>query len=186
MDKKVFLKECRAKMDNTLAVLEHDLGGLRTGRASAALLDPVSVEAYGSRMPINQVATVAVADARTISVQVWDKSMVKAVEKGISDSGLGIVPMVDGQILRLNMPPLTQERRKEIVKLAYKYGESSKVSMRNVRRDFLDVVKKLEKDGDISKDDLHLYNDDVQKIMDEYAQTVDNKVKQKEQEIMTV
>lgn len=186
MDKSEILKNLRTKMESSLKVLDHEMKGLRTGRASVNLLDPVVVEAYGSRMPISQVATVSTPDARTIAVQVWDKSMVKTVEKAITDANLGLNPAADGQIVRMSIPPLNEERRKELVKLAHKYGENTKVAVRNVRRDGMEVLKKMEKDSEISKDEHHNIGEDVQKLTDEFVAKIDHEVKQKEQEIMTV
>ena len=139
------------KMNKALAVLDKEYSGLRTGRASTNLLDPVVVEVYGSKMPLSQVSTIATPDAKTITVQVWDKSMVKTVEKAIADANLGLNPNSDGQMIRMNLPPLSSERRKELVKLAYKYGENAKIALRNIRRDSMDMLKKMEKDNIISK-----------------------------------
>lgn len=186
MDKATIKKELSAKMDNTMRSLDHELKGLRTGRASANLLDPVMVEAYGSRMPISQVATVSTPDAKTIAVQVWDKGMVKAVEKAIADANLGVNPSSDGQLVRMSLPPLSEERRKELVKLAHKYGENTKVALRNVRRDGMEALKKAEKDSIISKDEHHSLEGEIQKLTDEYCAKVDTQVKQKEQEILTI
>lgn len=186
MSSEQLIASLRAKMDNSMKVLDHEMKGLRTGRASVNLLDPVMVDAYGSKMPLNQVATVSCSDSRTISVQVWDKEMVKAVEKGIVDAALGLNPSSDGQLVRLPIPALTEERRKELVKLSHKYGENTKVAVRNVRRDGMDQLKKMEKDGEISEDDLHDFSNDVQKLTDEYISTIDTQVKNKESDIMTV
>jgi ribosome recycling factor len=186
MDKNAFLKDMKVRMDNTINNLDNDLKGLRTGRATANLLDPVHVESYGSRVPLSQVATVSVADARTISVQVWDKGMLKTVEKAIVEASLGVTPIADGNSIRIPIPPLTEERRKELVKIGGKYGENAKISIRNIRRDAMDDLKKLEKDSKISKDEHHSCSDDVQKVTDDYSGKIDSKVKQKEQEIMTL
>ncbi len=159
---------------------------LRTGRASASLLDPVMVEAYGQSMPINQVGTVNVPEARMVSVQVWDKSMVGAVEKAIRESGLGLNPVVDGQNLRIPLPELNEERRRELVKIAHQYAENAKVAIRHVRRDGMEDIKKAEKDGDVGKDDAHTLSDKVQKMTDEMVANVDAAVAQKETEIMQV
>lgn len=186
MDSKLLMNELQAKMDASLKVLDHELKGLRTGRASVNLLDPVMVEAYGARMPLSQVATVTCSDARTIAVQVWDKSMVKAVEKGITDASLGLNPSSDGQLVRVPIPPLNEERRKELVKLAHKYGENTKVAARNVRRDGMEVLKKLEKDGHISKDEHHDIGELIQKLTDDTSAKIDQHVKAKEQDITTL
>ena len=186
MDKITVRKELQVKMDNSLKVLDHELKGLRTGRASVNLLDPVMVEAYGSRMPLSQVASLSTPDAKTIAVQVWDKSMVKAVEKAIVDSNLGVNPISDGQLVRVAIPPLNEERRKELVKFAHKYGENTKVALRNIRRDGNEDLKKLEKDSVITKDEHHNLSEEIQKLTDEYSGKVDQQVKQKEQEILTI
>ncbi len=186
MDSSILISDLRTKMDSSMKVLDHEMKGLRTGRASINLLDPVMVDAYNTKMPLSQVATISCSDSRTISVQVWDKEMVKAVEKGIVDAGLGLNPASDGQLVRLPIPALTEERRKELVKLAHKYGENTKIAIRNVRRDGMDQLKKMEKEGAISEDDLHSSGDIVQKLTDEYVAKIDAQVKTKEQDIMTV
>ena len=147
------LNELKRRMQGAIQMLKHELGGLRTGRASASLLEPVQVEAYGTHMPLNQLATVSVPEPRLLSVQVWDKSMVHAVEKAISASNLGLTPSTEGQVLRLRIPELNEERRKDLVKVAHKYAEAARVAVRHVRRDGLDILKKLEKDHKISEDD---------------------------------
>ena len=147
------INELKRRMQGATQSLKHELGGLRTGRAAASMLEPVQVEAYGSHMPLNQVATISVPEPRLLSVQVWDKSMVKAVEKAIVDSNLGLSPATEGQVLRLRIPELNEERRKELVKVAHKYAEAAKVAVRHVRRDGIDTVKKLEKNHEISEDD---------------------------------
>lgn len=186
MDKEMLKKNLQEKMDKALKVLEHELKGLRTGRASVNLLDSVTVEAYGDRMPLSQVSTLSTPDARTINVQVWDKSMVKAVEKAISEANLGLTPATDGQLIRLPIPALTEERRKDLAKLAHKYGENTKIALRNIRRDGNEELKKLEKDNIIAKDEHHSLSEEVQKLTDDYSNKVDSGIKQKEQEIMTV
>jgi ribosome recycling factor len=186
MDKKQLIDELKTRMEKALGVLDHELKGLRTGRASVNLLDPVQVEAYGDRMPISQLGTVSTPDARMLVVQVWDKAMVKAVEKAIVDANLGLNPASDGQNIRLPIPPLSEERRKELAKLAGKYGENTKVAIRNVRRDGMDELKKLEKAGIISEDQLHTIGDDIQKLTDKEIENVDKIVKQKEQEITSI
>jgi len=155
------INEVKRRMQGAIQSLKHELGGLRTGRASASMLDPVQVEAYGSHMPLNQLATVSVPEPRLISVQVWDKTMVKPVEKAIVDSNLGLSPATEGQVLRLRIPELNEERRKELVKVAHKYAEAAKVAARHVRRDGLDVLKKLEKNHEMSEDDQERLAGDV-------------------------
>lgn len=179
-------KALTEKMTKTLAVLDKELSGLRTGRASINLLDPVVVEAYGDRLPISQVGTVSTPDAKTITVQVWDKEMVKSVEKAIADANLGLNPGSDGQLIRMNLPPLSEERRKELVKLAHKYGENTKIALRNVRREGMDSLKKMEKDNEISKDEHHAQSDEVQKLTDEFIGKVDKTVTSKESEMLSI
>src|ERR671911_470695 len=161
------LNELKRRMQGAIQLLKQELGGLRTGRASAGLLEPVQVEAYGSHMPLNQVATVSVPEPRLLSVQVWDKSMVKATEKAIVDSNLGLSPATEGQVIRLRIPELNEERRKELVKLGHKYAEAARVAVRHVRRDGIDVLKKMEKDHKISKDDHDHEAGQVQKATDQ-------------------
>jgi ribosome recycling factor len=173
-------------MQGAVASLKHELGGLRTGRASASMLDPVQVEAYGSHMPLNQLATVSVPEPRMISVQVWDKTMVKPVEKAIVDSNLGLSPATEGQVLRLRIPELNEERRKELVKVAHKYAEAAKVAVRHVRRDGLDMLKKLEKNHEMSEDDQKRHADEVQKATDSTITEIDQLLATKEKEILTV
>ncbi len=186
MDKKTLIETLKNRMDGALKVLDNELKGLRTGRASPNLLDPVQVEAYGSRTPLSQVATISVPDPRMLNVQVWDKSMIKAVEKAIVEANLGVTPSSDGQIIRLPIPPLNEERRKELAKLAGKYGENTKISIRNVRRDGMEELKKLEKAGHISEDELHSTSEEIQKLTDKEVENVDKQVKAKEQEIMSM
>ena len=180
------LAKYRERMDKSVAALKEEFGSLRTGRASATLLDQVHLEAYGSTVPINQVGAVNVPEARMITVNVWDRGLVVSVEKAIRNAGLGLNPVVDGQTLRIPIPPLTEERRKEIVKVAHKYAEQQRVAVRNVRRDAMDELKKAEKDGVISQDELKRMEADVQKLTDEAVKRVDEALKSKEQEIMQV
>src|ERR1700756_720838 len=180
------LAELKRRMQGAIQVLKQELGGLRTGRPSASLLDPVQVEAYGSHMPLNQLATVSVPEPRLLTVQVWDKSMVKAVEKAIVDSNLGLSPATEGQVLRLRIPELNEERRKELVKVAHKYAEAARVAVRHVRRDGLDTVKKLEKNHEISEDDQERLANDVQKATDGMISEIDQMLATKEKEILTV
>ncbi|MBV9971537.1 MAG: ribosome recycling factor [Xanthobacteraceae bacterium] len=180
------LNELKRRMQGATASLKHELSGLRTGRASASMLEPVQVDAYGTHMPLNQLATVSVPEPRLLSVQVWDKSMVKAVEKAIVDSNLGLSPATEGQVLRLRVPELNEERRKELVKVAHKYAEAAKVAVRHVRRDGLDTLKKLEKNHEISEDDQERHAAEVQKATDSVISEVDQLLAAKEKEILTV
>lgn len=180
------LKTYRDRMDRAVTALKEEFAGLRTGRANAGLLDPVKVEAYGSSSPLNSVAAISVPEPRMISVSVWDKSMVGPVEKAIRSAGLGLNPIVDGQTLRIPVPPLTEERRKELAKLAGKYAEQQKISVRNVRRDANDDLKKAEKAGDISQDEQKKMEADVQKDTDAAIKRVDETLRTKEVEIMQV
>ena len=180
------LEDLKRRMHGAINVLKQELGGLRTGRASASLVEPVQVEAYGSHMPLNQVATVSVPEPRLISVQVWDKSMVHAVEKGIINSNLGLSPATEGQVIRLRIPELTQDRRKELVKVAHKYAETAKVAVRHVRRDGMDALKKMEKDAHLSKDEHERMSDQVQKATDQNIAEIDQLLATKEKEILTV
>jgi len=180
------INDVKRRMQGATHALKHELGGLRTGRASASMLEPVQVEAYGSHMPLNQLATVSVPEPRLLSVQVWDKSMVHAVEKAIVNSNLGLTPATEGQVLRLRIPELNQERRKELVKVAHKYAEAARVAVRHVRRDGLDVVKKLEKNHEISEDDQERLANEIQKATDATIAEVDQLLAAKEKEILTV
>ena len=178
--------EMNRRMNGAVTTLKSELAGLRTGRASAALLDPVKVEAYGNVVPINQVGTISTPEARLITVQVWDKGLAKAVDKAIRDAGLGLNPQMDGQLLRVPLPELNQERRKELSKLAGKYAEAARVSVRNVRRDGMELLKKLEKDHKIGQDDHHTKGDELQKLTDSHIKDIDAALHAKEQEIMQV
>ena len=173
------------RMKGAVESLKSDLGGLRTGRANTSLLDPVMVEVYGSMMPLNQVATVSAPEPRMLSVQVWDKANVTAVEKGIAKANLGLNPMIDGQNVRLPMPDLTQERRKELAKLAGQYAEQAKIAIRNVRRDGMEALKEDEKKKEISEDERKRSEDEVQKLTDTYVAEADATAAQKEKEILT-
>ena len=183
---KPVLSKYRDRMDKAVSALKEEFASLRTGRASASLLDQVQVEAYGSTMPINQVAAISVPEARMITVNVWDKGMVVSVEKAIRSSNLGLNPVVDGQNLRIPIPPLTEDRRKELAKVAGKYAEQQRIAVRNVRRDANDDLKKAEKDGAINQDEHKRMEADVQKLTDEAIRRVDEALKTKEQEIMHV
>jgi ribosome recycling factor len=180
------ISELKRRMQGALSVLKQELGALRTGRASAHLLDPIQVEAYGQTMPLNQLATVSVPQARMISVQVWDRSMVHGVEKAILAANLGLTPSTEGQVIHLRIPELNEERRRELVKVAHKYAETAKVAVRHVRRDGMDVLKKHEKDHKISQDDHKRMDMEVQKATDQAVHDIDQMLATKEKEIMTV
>jgi len=180
------IKDIDRRMNGAVETLKHEFSGLRTGRASAAMLDPVVVEVYGTQMPINQVAAISVPEPRMLSVQVWDSSNVSAVEKAIRNSGLGLNPMTEGSLLRVPVPELNEERRREIGKIAAKYAEQARVAVRNVRRDGMDEIKRLEKDGDIGQDDAKRRADEVQSLTDQYVGQIDEMLKSKESEIMQV
>ncbi len=180
------INEIKRRMQGASTALKSELSGLRTGRASAHLLDPVMVEAYGAQMPLVQVASVTIPEPRMISVNVWDKSLVHATEKAIVNSNLGLSPATEGQTIRLRIPELNQDRRKELVKLAHKYAENARVAVRHVRRDAMDLLKKLEKDHGISKDDHERFSADVQKATDGGIAEIDALLAVKEKEILTV
>ncbi len=174
------------RMKGAIDVLHTEFAGLRTGRASASLLDPIHVEVYGSKMPLNQVATISVPEARLLNVQVWDAGNAKAVEKAIRDSGLGLNPQPEGAVIRIPIPDLNEERRTELSKVAGKYAENARISVRNVRRDGMDTLKKMEKDGDISEDEHKRSSDEVQKMTDTHIQKIDTLLSEKEKDIMKV
>jgi len=178
--------EMDRRMKGAIATFKSELGGLRTGRASAALLDPVKVEAYGNMVPISQVGSIATPESRMITVQVWDKGLAKAVDKAIRDAGLGLNPQMDGQLLRIPMPELNEERRKELTKLASKYAEAARIAVRNVRRDGMEILKKLEKDHKIGEDEQHSRSEELQKLTDAHIKDIDSTLHAKEQEIMQV
>src|SRR5580692_465040 len=179
-------EDLNRRMNGSVTALKAEFGGLRTGRANTALLDPVHVEAYGSPMPISQLGTVGAPEPRLLTVQVWDKSMVKAVDKSIRDAGLGLNPQIDGQLLRIPIPELNEERRRELVKLAHKYAEAARIAVRNVRRDGMDTLKKLEKDHKIGEDEHRKLGDELQKMTDTHIKDIDAALHGKEQEIMQV
>jgi len=178
--------DLQKKMENALEALRKEFSGLRTGRASTSLLEPIQVDAYGSKMPITQLGNISVPEPRMLTVQVWDASMVAATEKAIRDSGLGLNPSTEGQVIRINLPDLSEERRKELVKVAGKYAEQTRIAVRNVRRDGMDILKAQEKDGDISEDDQRKLSGDVQKLTDDFVKKVDDLLAQKEEDILQV
>ena len=180
------LDKIKQRMDGAIDALHREFGGLRTGRASNTMLDPIQVEAYGSAMPLNQVATVNVPEPRMLTVTVWDKGMVKAVEKAIRESDLGLNPQPEGNVIRVPVPGLSQERRLELVKVAGKYTESARVAARNVRRDAMDEIKKEQKNGDISEDEQKTLSEKIQKLTDETIKKMDDSLAHKEKEITTV
>lgn len=180
------ITETGRRMDGALDVLNREFTGLRTGRASVNLLDGIKVDAYGSYTPISQIGTVTIPEARMLAVQVWDKSLVKYVEKAISDAGLGLNPMSDGQTVRVPLPPLTEERRQELAKIAAKYAEEARISVRNVRRDAMEALKKSEKDGDISEDEHHRLSEEVQKVTDTHIKKIDELLAAKQKDILHV
>jgi ribosome recycling factor len=180
------MNDLKRRMQGAITSLKTELSGLRTGRASTALLDHVQVEAYGNHMPLNQLATISVPEPRLLHVQVWDRSMVHAVEKAISSANLGLTPSTEGQVLKLRIPELNEERRREIAKVAHKYAEGARVAVRHVRRDGLDLLKKLEKDHKISEDDHTRQAGEVQKVTDATIAEVEKLLAGKEREIMTV
>ena len=179
-------QDIKRRMHGAVDALKHDFGGLRTGRASATLLDPIHVDAYGANVPLSQVASVSVPEPRLLQISVWDRGLVIGVEKAIHASNLGLNPQTEGQVIRLRMPDLTQDRRKELVKVAHKYAEAAKVAVRHVRRDGLDTVKKLEKNREISEDDQERLANDVQKATDAMITEIDQLLAAKEKEILTV
>jgi len=180
------LDALKQRMQKSVVSLKDELAGLRTGRASASLLEPVTVEAYGGKMPLNQVATVTVPEARMLSVQVWDRTLAGAVEKAIRNSGLGLNPAAEGTVIRVPLPELNEERRRELTKVAHNYAEQARVAIRHIRRDGMDLLKKLEKDGDMSQDDSRKHGDQVQVATDAAVADVDKVLAVKEQEIMQV
>ncbi|HWZ11087.1 MAG TPA: ribosome recycling factor [Xanthobacteraceae bacterium] len=180
------LNDLKRRMQGAIQALKHELSGLRTGRASPALLDHVQVDAYGSHMPLNQLATISVPEPRLLNVQVWDRSMIHPIEKAISAANLGLTPSTDGQVIKLRIPELNEERRREIVKVAHKYAEAARVAVRHVRRDGLDFLKKLEKEHKISEDEQERQAGEVQKATDATIGEVEKLLAGKEKEIMTV
>ncbi len=186
MTEGVDFKDVQRRMEGAISAFHHDLASLRTGRASSNLLDPIQVQAYGAAMPINQVATVSVPEPRMISVSVWDKQLVGAVDRAIRESNLGFNPIMDGTTLRIPLPELNEQRRKELVKIAHQYAESARVAVRHVRRDGMEHVKKAEKDGIIGQDESRIQSERVQKMTDEKISRIDSMLSEKEAEIMQV
>jgi ribosome recycling factor len=186
MAQEELLKDLRRRMDGALEVLRKEFGGLRTGRASTSLLEPVQVNAYGGMVPLNQVASVNVPEPRMISVQVWDRSVVKAVDKAIREAGLGLNPQTEGQVIRVPIPELNEERRRELTRVAAKYAEQARVSVRNVRRDGIEALRRLEKDGEISQDEHRKVEKDVQQLTDTHIKRIDETLAQKDKEILQV
>lgn len=180
------LKDLTRRMDGAQEALRREFAGLRTGRASTGLLEPITVEAYGSTMPLNQVGTIGVPEPRMVTVQVWDRKLVGAVEKAIRTSGLGLNPATDGQLVRVPIPPLSEERRVELTKIAAKYAEQARVAVRNVRRDGMEMLKRMEKEGEISKDEHHRWSEEIQKLTDEHIKGIDEALAHKEEEILQV
>ena len=180
------INELKRRMMGALEAFKKELTGLRTGRASVSLLEPIQVEAYGSHMPLSQLGTVGAPEARMLTVQVWDKGMVKAVEKAIREANIGVNPMVEGQLIRVPLPPLTEERRKELVKLAHKFAEHARVAVRNVRRDGMETLKQMEKDHKITEDEHRKRGGDIQKLTDEQIKIIDDTLAAKEKETMHV
>ncbi len=183
---KAQLEDARKRMDKSVKAFAEEVSRVRTGRASVALLDGIKVDYYGSTMPLNQMATVTVAEARLIVIQPWDPSAIGAIEKAIQKSDLGLTPVNDGKVIRISIPPLTEERRKELVKMVRKMAEEARVAIRNIRRDVLDDLKKMKKEGEIAEDDFFRAQDEVQKITDDHVKKIDEILEKKEKEIMTV
>ncbi|MEO3430058.1 ribosome recycling factor [Pelagibius sp. CAU 1746] len=180
------LSDIKRRMDGAIDALHKEFAGLRTGRASAGLLEPIHVDAYGASMPMNQVGSISVPEPRMVTVQVWDRGMVGAVEKAIRESGLGLNPASDGQLIRVPIPALSEERRVELTKIAGKYAEQARVAVRNVRRDGMEMLKKMEKDHEISKDEHHLWSEEIQSLTDGHIKGIDAALAQKEEEILQV
>jgi len=180
------IDDLERRMKGAIEALKREFGGLRTGRASTSLLEPLTVEAYGSEMPINQVATLGAPEPRMLTVQVWDRGNVKAVEKAIRESALGLNPASDGQLIRVPIPELSEERRTELARVAQRYAEQARVAVRNVRRDGMDKLKRMERAGELSQDDQHLWSEEVQELTDRFVKEIDDAVATKESEIMQV
>jgi len=186
MSEDALMTDLRRRMDGALDVLRKELAGLRAGRASTGLLEPVMVPAYGGTMPLNQLANVSVPEPRMITVQVWDRAMTKAIDKAIRESGLGLNPQTEGQVIRVPIPDLNEDRRRELTRVAAKYAEQARVSVRNVRRDGIEALRRREKDGDISQDDQRKLQHDVQQLTDDHIKRIDETLAQKDKEILQV
>jgi ribosome recycling factor len=186
MPEDTLLTDLRRRMDGAIEVLRKEFGGLRTGRASASLLEPITVAAYGGTLPLNQLANISVPEPRMITVQVWDRAMVKAVDKAIREAGLGLNPQTEGQVIRVPIPDLNEERRRELTRVSARYAEQARVSVRNVRRDGIDVLKRREKDADISQDQQRRLQQEVQHLTDDYIGRIDEALAQKDREILQV
>jgi ribosome recycling factor len=186
MPEDALLKDLRRRMDGAVEVLRKEFGGLRTGRASASLLEPITVAAYGGTMPLNQLATVSVPEPRMITVQVWDRTMVKAADKAIRESGLGLNPQTEGQVIRVPIPDLNEERRRELTRVTAKYAEQARVSVRNIRRDGVEVLRRREKEAEISQDQQRKLQQEVQHLTDDYIRRIDEALTQKDLEILQV
>jgi ribosome recycling factor len=180
------LTDLRRRMDGASEVLRKEFGGLRTGRASASLLEPVTVSAYGGTLPINQLANVSVPEPRMITVQVWDRAMVKAVDKAIREAGLGLNPQTEGQVIRVPIPDLNEERRRELTRVSAKYAEQARVSVRNVRRDGIEMLRRREKGAEISQDEQRKLQHEIQNLTDDYIRRIDEALEQKDKEILQV
>lgn len=180
------LKDLERRMNGAIEVLKQEFAGLRTGRASVHLLEPINVEAYGASMPMNQVGTIGVPEPRMITVQVWDRSLVGAVERAIRESDLGLNPQTEGQLIRVPIPMLSEERRVELGKIAHKYAEHSRIAVRNVRRDGMDKLKRMEREHEMSQDEQHMWSDEIQEMTDGHIKTIDEALEQKDGEIMQV
>ena len=186
MTEDIDFADLKRRMHGAVSVLKTELSGLRTGRASVNLLDPITVSAYGSQMTINQVANVSVPEPRMLTVQVWDQSLVGAVDRAIRDANLGLNPIKEGTMLRIPIPELNAERRQEMVKVGHKYAEQARVAVRHVRRDGMDTLKKLEKDGHVSKDQISTHSDEIQRLTDQHIKEIDEMISAKEKEIVQV
>jgi ribosome recycling factor len=180
------LKDLERRMNGAIEVLKQEFAGLRAGRASVHLLEPINVEAYGAAMPMNQVGTIGVPEPRMITVQVWDRSLVGAVERAIRESDLGLNPQTEGQLIRVPIPMLSEERRVELGKIAHKYAEQSRIAVRNVRRDGMDTLKRMEREHELSQDEQHMWSDEIQEMTDRHIKSIDQALEQKDGEIMQV
>jgi ribosome recycling factor len=186
MQGETLLKDLRRRMDGAIEVLRKEFGGLRTGRASTSLVEPIMVPAYGNPMPLKELATISIPEPRMITVQVWDRTVVKAVDKAIRESGLGLNPQTEGQVIRIPIPDLSEERRRELTRVTARYSEQARVSVRNVRRDGVEALRRQEKDGEISQDEARRLQQEVQHVTDEYIKRIDEALAQKDREILQV